>query len=82
MAEKRSPGDLDSETQHKICANIFKKTLDSLLTKGFDPDEVFSGLLATTMYSMQAHGLNYDHTKMAAWLHNFAQYLDAKDQMH
>ena len=78
-AEKRSPGDLDSETQCKICANVFKKALDSMLIKGFNPEDVVSGLLATTLYVMQAHGLNYDHKEMAAWLHNFAQYLDAKD---
>ncbi len=49
---------------------------------GFDPEDVVSGLLATTLYVMKVHGLNYDDKEMAAWLHNFAQYLDAKDQMH
>ncbi len=46
MTDKLSPGELPPETQYKICANVFKKALDSMLTKGFTPEDAVSALLA------------------------------------
>ena len=78
MTDKLSPGELPRETQYKICANVFKKALDSMLTKGFNPEDAVSGLLCTTLYAMQTFGLNYDHEQMARWLENFAASLRSK----
>ena len=82
MKHQHTVSELSPESQCKVCANVFKKALDSMLTKGFNPEDAISGLLATTLYAMQTHGLNYDRKEMADWLHNFAYFLDAKDRLN